>query len=343
MNIENLKKQIIEKLSKATNLKDLEIIGKEYLEEKRSISSSMKELGVKEKKELGVKLNELAKFLEEEITQKTKKIKLLEIKEKEENEFLDITLKGDNVKRGHIHPLSLAKKELEDIFTFLGFSIEEGPEVEDEWHNFDALNFPLNHPAREMQDTFFIKQNNRKELSQKEKLVLRTHTSNVQTRYMENHKPPIKIAVPGRVFRSEATDARHEVCFYQIEGLYVDKDVSVANLKAVLLRFLQEYFKDENVKIRLRPSFFPFVEPGFEVDMSCTVCNQKGCPVCSYEGWIEILGAGMVHQNVFKNCGLKDVTGFAFGVSVDRLAMMKYKIDNIRWFHSGDLRFLKQF
>ncbi|MDD4662019.1 MAG: phenylalanine--tRNA ligase subunit alpha [Candidatus Pacebacteria bacterium] len=346
MNIENLKKEILEKLEKSVNLKDLELLEKDYLGKKgiiRNISSSMKDLDVQAKKELGIKLNELNVFLEEKIDKKKKAIKTSETKEREEKEFLDITLPGDKVERGHIHPLSLAKKELEDIFTFLGFSVVEGPEVEDEWHNFDALNFPLDHPAREMQDTFFIKQGNRANLSQKEKFILRTHTSNVQTRYMETHKPPIKIAVPGRVFRSEATDARHEVCFYQIEGLYVDKNVSVANLKGILLRFLQEYFKDKNVKIRLRPSFFPFVEPGFEVDMSCTVCNQKGCSVCSGEGWLEILGAGMVHQNVFSSCGLKDVTGFAFGVSVDRLAMMKYKIDNIRWFHSGDLRFLKQF
>jgi len=348
MNIENLKKEALEKLEKSINIVDLENIEKEYLGKKgkiRELSSSMKDLKIEERKEFGVKLNEFSNFLKEKIELKKKAIKLLQLQEKEEMEFLDITFPGKKFKRGHIHPLSLAKKELEDIFTFLGFSIVEGPEIEDEWHNFDALNFPLNHPAREMQDTFFVKQKNREDLPQREKFILRTHTSNVQTRYMETHEPPIKIVVPGRVFRSEATDARHEVCFYQIEGLFVDEHVSVANLKAVLERFLQEYFRNMDVKIRLRPSYFPFVEPGFEVDMSCLVCDQKGCSVCGGEGWIEILGAGMVHPNVFKNCGLnpKNVTGFAFGVSVDRLAMMKYKIDDIRWFHSGDLRFLKQF
>lgn len=348
MTIENLKKEILEKLDKVNSRENLESIEKKYLGKKgaiRELSSSMKSLDLDEKKKLGFELNKLSDFLKEKIDLKKRAFKLIEIEEKEEMDFLDITFPGKKIKKGHIHPLSLAKKELEDIFKLLGFSVVEGPEIEDEWHNFDALNFPLNHPAREMQDTFFVLQKNREDLPQNEKLVLRTHTSNVQTRYMETHEPPIKIIVPGRVFRSETTDARHEVCFYQIEGLLVDKDVSVANLKAVLERFLQEYFRNMDVKIRLRPSYFPFVEPGFEIDMSCLVCNQKGCPVCSGEGWLEILGGGMVHPNVFKNCGLnpKNVTGFAFGVSVDRLAMMKYKIDDIRWFHSGDLRFLKQF
>lgn len=233
---------------------------------------------------------------------------------------------------------------MEDIFQLMGFSIIEGPDIEDEWHNFDALNFPENHPAREMQDTFFIKQKNKEILPNIEKLVLRTHTSNLQTRYMEKNNPPLKIIAPGRVYRSEATDASHEVCFYQIEGLLVDKNVSVANLKFTLEKFLQDFFKF-SVKVRLRPSFFPFVEPGFEVDMTCTICEGKGCSFCSQSGWIEILGAGMVHPNVLKNCGLNpnNWTGFAFGISIDRLAMMKYKIDDIRWFHKGDLRFLKQF
>ncbi|MDD3032379.1 MAG: phenylalanine--tRNA ligase subunit alpha [Candidatus Pacebacteria bacterium] len=348
MTIENLKNEALNKLDKVLNLEGLAIIEKEYLGKKgkiRELSSSMKGLSSEERKDLGVQLNELSNLLEEKILFKKKNFKLSEIRKKEEGDFLDITVPGKKIERGHIHPLSSTKKELEDIFALMGFSVIEGPEVEDEWHNFDALNFPLNHPAREMQDTFFIKQKERESLSQKEKFVLRTHTSNIQTRYMENHEPPIKIVAPGRVFRCEATDDRHEVCFYQIEGLYVDKNVSVANLKAVLERFLQEYFRDSKVKIRLRPSYFPFVEPGFEVDMSCLVCGQKGCSVCSGEGWLEILGGGMVHPNVFKNCGLnpKEVTGFAFGVSVDRLAMMKSRVDNIRWFHSGDLRFLKQF
>ncbi|MFA7141944.1 MAG: phenylalanine--tRNA ligase subunit alpha [Candidatus Paceibacterota bacterium] len=348
MNLAKLKKEVLEKLEKSINLTDLEKLEKEYLGKKgkiRDLSSSIKNLQKQEKKEFGQKLNKLYDSLKDKIELKKRAIKFVQIKEKEEKEFLDITVPAKKIERGHIHPLSLAKKELEDIFTLLGFSIVDGPEIEDEWHNFDALNFPLDHPAREMQDTFFIKQKNRSKLTQKQKFILRTHTSNVQTRYMEKNEPPIKIIVPGRVFRNEATDARHEVCFYQIEGLLVDKNISVANLKAVLERFLQDYFKNMDVQIRLRPSYFPFVEPGFEVDMSCLVCNQKGCSTCGGEGWIEILGAGMVHPNVFKNCGLnpKNVTGFAFGVSVDRLAMMKYKIDDIRWFHSGDLRFLKQF
>ncbi|MDD4358278.1 MAG: phenylalanine--tRNA ligase subunit alpha [Candidatus Pacebacteria bacterium] len=349
MKTENLKKEALEKLEQSKDLNDLENIEKEYLGKKgklRELSSKMKDLTGEERKELGAQINEALNFLEEKIELEKKAFKLEELKEKEEMESLDITFPGVKAfQRGHIHPLSIVKKEIEDIFTFLGFSIIQGPEIEDEWHNFDALNFPKDHPAREMQDTFFIKQKNREELDSREKYVLRTHTSNIQTRYMESHVPPFRIVAPGRVFRYEATDASHESCFYQIEGLLVDEHISVANLKAVLERFLQEFFRNLDVKIRLRPSYFPFVEPGFEVDMSCVVCNGKGCSICQGGGWIEILGAGMVHPNVFKNCGLdpQNLTGFAFGISIDRLAMMKYKIDHIKWFHSGDLRFLKQF
>ena len=350
MNIENLKKEALLKLDQAIDLKGLENIEKEYLGKKgkiRDLSLKMKDLTSEERKELGVKINELSNFLEDKVELKKRAFKLIELEKKEEMESLDITFPATRkFKRGHVHPLSIVKKEIEDIFTFLGFSIIDGPELEDEWHNFDALNIPENHPAREMQDTFFIKQKNRGDIqSNKEKYVLRTHTSNVQTRYMENHVPPFRVIAPGRVFRYEATDASHETCFNQVEGLLVDENISIANLKAVLERFLQEFFRNLDVRIRLRPSYFPFVEPGFEVDMSCVVCNGKGCPICSGGGWIEILGAGMVHPNVFKNCGLnpENLTGFAFGIAIDRLAMMKYKIDDIRWFHSGDMRFLKQF
>jgi len=345
MNIETIKKEIESRLDKVIDLKEIEKIEKECKTQLRKLSSSMKDLTREEKKELGVKINKIGKNIEEEIKKKKKAIKLEFLSKKEELEFLDISLPAKKIQRGHIHPLTKVKQEMEAIFQLMGFSIIEGPDVEDEWHNFDALNVPQNHPAREMQDTFFIKQKNRELLPNIEKLVLRTHTSNIQTRYMEKNNPPLKIIAPGRVYRYEATDASHEVCFYQIEGLLVDKDVSVANLKFTLEKFLQEFFRSSDIKIRLRPSFFPFVEPGFEIDMSCSICDGKGCSFCSQTGWIEILGAGMVHPNVLKNCGLNpnNWTGFAFGVSIDRLAMMKYKIDDIRWFHKGDLRFLKQF
>ena len=229
----------------------------------------------------------------------------------------------------------------------------EGPEVETERYNFDALNIPRNHPSRDMWDTFWLKPTNDKRLTTNDNrklsvvssgLLLRTHTSPVQIRYMEKHNPPIRIIAPGRTFRYEATDASHEFQFYQVEGLMVDKNVSVANFKAVIEEFFSRLFETK-VKTRLRPSYFPFVEPGFEVDISCLNCSQKGCSACKKAGWLEIAGAGMVHPSVFKAVGYnpKQVQGFAFGMGLDRIVMMKYKIPDIRLFHSGDLRFLKQF
>jgi phenylalanyl-tRNA synthetase alpha chain len=232
------------------------------------------------------------------------------------------------------------KREVEDIFERLGFSVVEGPEIETEKYNFDALNIPKDHPARDAWDTFWLK----KPEKEKDRLLLRTHTSPVQIRYMEKHNPPLRIVAPGRAFRYEATDASHEINFYQIEGLMVDKEVSVANFKAIIGRFLEMFFK-KSVKIRLRPSYFPFTEPSFEIDMSCLVCGGKGCSVCSQRGWLEMGGAGMVHPEVFKSAKLnpKNWQGFAFGLGLDRLTMMKYKIDDVRLLYSGDLRFLKQF
>jgi phenylalanyl-tRNA synthetase alpha chain len=231
----------------------------------------------------------------------------------------------------------LVKRKVEEIFQSLGFEVVEGPEIEDEWHNFDALNIPPGHPARDVLSlgkTFYLKKGG----------VMRSHTSSVQIRYMEKNQPPLKIVVPGKVFRAEATDVSHEIEFWQLEGLMVDKDVSVANFKAIVEEFFKRFFEKE-VKIRLRPSFFPFTEPSFEVDVSCVICGGKGCPVCKNSGWLESGGAGMVHPQVFKNCKLnpKEWQGFAFGMGLTRLAMLKYKIPDIRLFNSGDLRFLKQF
>jgi len=219
----------------------------------------------------------------------------------------------------------------------MGFSVVEGPEIENEWYNFDALNIPKDHPARDMWDTLYLKN---------PKLLLRTHTSPVQIRFMEKNQPPLRIIVPGRVFRHEATDASHEINFYHVEGLMVDKKgkVNAANFKAIIEEFFSRFFR-KRVEIRLRPSYFPFTEPSFEIDVSCPICNGRGCPACKNSGWVETLGAGMVHPNVIKNSGLdqKIWQGFAFGIGMDRLAMMKYKINDIRLFYSGDLRFLQQF
>jgi phenylalanyl-tRNA synthetase alpha chain len=233
----------------------------------------------------------------------------------------------------------MIQNELEDIFTSMGFEVADGPEVETEFYNFDALNMPKNHPARDMQDTFWLKG-----LHANERVAMRTQTSAVQVRYMEKHQPPFRIIVPGRIFRNEATDSTHEHTFHQFEALFVDKNINVGNFKFIAQEFFSRFFK-KDVKVRLRPSYFPFTEPSFEFDISCTMCGGKGCPGCKNAGWLEIGGAGMVNQFVFESAGYKrnEYQGFAWGFGIERLAMMKYKINDIRLFHGGDIRFIKQF
>ena len=256
------------------------------------------------------------------------------------NTKIDITAPGKKTETGKAHILSKTIREFEDIFTKMGFEIASGPEVQSEHYNFDTLNVPKNHPSRDMQDTFWVK-----DLVE---TVLRTHTSGVQTRYMDSHQPPIRIVAPGRVYRNEAIDATHEAQFHQIEGLMVGETVSLANLKATLLGFLREWFENENIGLRIRPGYFPFVEPGIEVDMTCHKCGgspEKTCNVCKGSGWIEIGGAGMVHPNVFKSVGIDDTKyqGWAFGFGIERMTMLKYGVDDIREFYDGDLPFLRQF
>ena len=252
-------------------------------------------------------------------------------------EFFDITAPGKKPIIGNLHPLTLIKRKVVEIFQAMGFSVIEGPEIETEWYNFDALNIPKDHPARDMWDTFWLK-------PESSKLLLRTHTSPVQIRFMEKNQPPLRIIVPGSVFRHEATDTRHEFQLYQIEGLMVDKEISVAHLKAILAEFFKKFF-GKNTAFRLGPDFFPFTEPSFNISVTCVICGGKGCNLCKNTGWLEMAGAGMVHPNVLKNSGLdpKEWRGWAFGFGLERLAMMKYKIDDIRLFRSGDLRFLQQF
>jgi phenylalanyl-tRNA synthetase alpha chain len=252
---------------------------------------------------------------------------------------IDVTLPGIGAEAGHLHPITRIEYEIEDIFVSMGFAVVDGPEVESEWYNFDALNFPPDHPARDMQDAFWLG-----EVWGKKKYLPRTHTSSVQVRYMEQHKPPFQIIIPGRIFRNEATDASHEHTFYQFECLVVGSDVSVANFKSVAETFFTAFFK-KATSVRLRPSFFPFTEPSFEFDISCQLCRGKGCSVCKGTGWLEIGGAGMVHQNVLEAAGYKrnQYQGFAWGFGLTRLAMMKYKISDIRLLMSGDLRFIRQF
>ena len=259
-----------------------------------------------------------------------------ELKIQTKGDWIDVTAPGKKPIVGHLHPLTQVRRNVEEIFQSMGFSVVEGPEVETEWYNFDALNIPKDHPARDLWDTFYLK--NKKNL-------LRTHTSSVQIRFMEKNFPPFRIISIGRVFRREATDANHEINFYQVEGLMVDKDVSIANFRAVVEEFFNRLFK-KNVQKRLRPSYFPFTEPSFEVDILCPWCEKnKSCDRCRGKKWIELMGAGMVHPNVFKAVNLdeKEWSGFAFGLGLDRLAMVLYGIDDIRLFYSGDLKFLNQF
>ncbi|MCD4680949.1 MAG: phenylalanine--tRNA ligase subunit alpha, partial [Bacteroidales bacterium] len=248
----------------------------------------------------------------------------------------DLSLPANFINLGSRHPLSITRNEIIQIFSRLGYTISRGPEIEDDWHNFTSLNFPVDHPARDMQDTFFIEKN--------PDISLRTHTSSVQVRVMENEKPPIRTISPGRVFRNEAISARAHCIFHQIEGLYIDKDVSFADLKQTLLYFSREMFGSDT-KIRLRPSYFPFTEPSAEMDISCNICSGKGCNICKYTGWVEILGCGMVDPNVLKNCNIDNdiYTGFAFGMGIERICMLKYQINDIRLFFENDIRFLNQF
>jgi len=345
MDIKNLKKQAQKELNLLVKIDDLKEFEKKYLGKKGKVTEllkSLKNLPQKERRLIGKEANELRDKLMLAIKAKKEEIKRNEIEEKEKQEWIDITVPAKKVEKGHLHPLTQVAEKVEEIFMSLGFSVIEGPEIENEWYNFDALNIPKDHPARDLWDTFWIKEPSTK--NQEPKLLLRTHTSPVQIHYMEKHKPPLRIISPGRIYRYEATDASHEINFYQVEGLMIDKDTSVANFYFIMEEFFKSFFGKET-KIRLRPSFFPFTEPSFEIDVLCSICKGKGCSVCSQRGWIEIAGAGMVHPNVLKAVKInpKNWQGFAFGMGLDRLAMMKYKINDIRLFYSSDLRFLKQF
>ena len=288
-----------------------------------------------QKKEMGIALNELknAAFA------KVEEFKNFVEEKMDAEDHHDLTLPADFAQRGSRHVLSVTMNEIAEIFARIGFTIEESVEIEDDWHLFSALNFPPDHPARDMQDTFFVQKE-----EGKMDVALRTHTSSVQVRVMETHKPPIRIIAPGRVFRNEAISARAHCIFHQVEGLYVDKKVTFADLKQTLLYFAKEMFGPET-QIRLRPSYFPFTEPSAEMDVSCNICGGKGCNICKGTGWLEILGCGMVDPNVLDACGIdsNEYTGFAFGMGVERMAMLKYQIRDLRLYFENDLRFLHQF
>jgi len=315
---------------------ELEVFRIKYLGSKgvlKDLYAELKDVPNDQKREIGQLINNLRQEVEE-IFAITKE-KLTATTEK--NNDFDYSRPGEDSNVGGHHPLSLVKREIIDIFSRIGFTVSEGPEIEDDWHNFSALNFPPEHPARDMQDTFFIQKG-------ENEIALRTHTSSVQVRVMESSKPPIRTISPGRVYRNEAISARAHCFFHQVEGLYIDKNVSFADLKQTLLFFAREMF-GEKAEIRLRPSYFPFTEPSAEVDVSCTLCNSKGCNVCKYTGWLEILGCGMVDPNVLDACGIdsNEFTGFAFGMGVERIAQLKYRVTDLRLYSENDLRFLKQF
>ncbi len=340
MDIKAIKKEAEKDIDSAKNLKELDDIFKKYLGKKGEITRilrSLKDLSEKQKKETGMLANKIKKELEINIKEKKYVLQSSDWLASKFQDIFDITVPSKKLLVGHLHPITIVRRKVEEIFQQMGFSVVEGPEVETEWYNFDALNIPKDHPARDAWDTLWLK-------PESQKLLLRTHTSPVQIRYMEKNQPPLRIIAPDRVFRHEATDASHDVQFYQLEGLMIGKDISAANFVAVIQEFFQRFFNKE-IKIRLRPSFFPFTEPSFEMDINCVNCQGKGCSVCKQTGWLETLGAGMVHPEVFKACGYnpKFWQGFAFGVGLDRLAMMKYKINDIRLFYSSDLRFLEQF
>jgi len=344
MELKNLQKKAEKEIDLAEDLKQLDDIYKTYLGKKGEITRilrSLKDLPQRQRKKTGELANKIKRGLELEITKKKYILQSADWLAGKLQAFFDITVPCKKPLTGHLHPITQNMRKVEEIFQQMGFSVIEGPEIETEWYNFDALNIPKDHPARDAWDTLWLK-------PQSQKLLLRTHTSPVQIRYMEKHQPPLKIIVPGRVFRHEATDASHDAQFYQLEGLMVGKDISVANFKAIMEEFFQRFF-NKKIKVRMRPGFFPFTEPSFEMDISCVNCQGKGCPVCKQTGWVETMGAGMVHPNVLKNSGLNPNPsvdgwqGFAFGIGLDRLVMLKYKINDIRLFYSSDLRFLEQF
>ena len=326
--------KLIEEAKDSATLQDIRV---KYLGKKGELTTilkGMKDLSKEERPVMGKLVNDVKKVVEEKLDEAVNKIKEEEKKKKLESEIIDITLPGKKNVIGKRHPLELTIERIKDIFISMGFSVEEGPEVELDYYNFEALNIPKNHPARSEQDTFYINDN----------VVLRTQTSGVQIRVMEKQKPPIKMISPGKVYRADSVDATHSPIFHQMEGLVVAKGVTFADLKGTLELFVKKMFGDK-VQTKFRPHHFPFTEPSAEMDATCFVCGGKGCNVCKGSGWIEMLGCGMVHPNVLRNCGIdpEEYSGFAFGFGIDRMVMLSYGLDDIRLLYESDMRFLNQF
>lgn len=320
----------------ASTAEELEDFRLKYLSKKGQINqlfAEFKNIPKEERKEVGRLMNDLKNAAQERFDILKN---MLEAENRSDKENQDLTRPVNQLELGSRHPISIVRNEITEIFSRIGFTVEEGPEIEDDWHNFSALNFPEEHPARDMQDTFFV--------GKDPDIALRTHTSSVQVRVMENNKPPIRIIAPGRVFRNEAISARAHCIFHQIEGLYIDENVSFVDLKQTLFYFAKEYF-GEDTAIRFRPSYFPFTEPSAEMDVTCNICGGKGCNVCKYTGWLEIMGCGMVDPNVLSASGIdpEKYSGFAFGMGIERIAMLRYRVNDLRLYFENDVRFLKQF
>ena len=332
--IENYKQEI--NAYEAANAEAVEAFRIKYLGTKgivKAVMGEMKNVPNEQKKQFGLVLNEFKIFTEEKFAS----LQAQTVNDQQESASnFDWSLPGDSFPVGTRHPLTIVRNEIVSIFKRLGFAVAEGPEIEDDWHNFGAMNLPEDHPARDMQDTFYINQN--------PAWLLRTHTSSVQARVMEKQKPPIRVICPGRVYRNETISARAHCFFHQVEGLYIDENVSFADLKQTLYFFVQEMFGKE-VKVRFRPSYFPFTEPSAEMDISCLICGGDGCNVCKHTGWVEILGSGMVHPKVLENFNIdpNKYTGFAFGMGIERVCQLKYRINDLRLYSQNDVRFLKQF
>lgn len=333
---QDIKGDFLAELEVCQDLASLDALRVRYLGRKGLITEELKRLSnlsPQDRPSAGKKLNELKNFIQEQIDKKQKHLEEIAIRDSLTKDFIDITVPGKYTPPGRPHPINQVLQEIIDIFTKMGFDVEEGPEIELDYYNFEALNIPKEHPARDMQDTFYVT----------EEVILRTQTSPVQVRVMEKKRPPLRFISPGKVYRCDS-DISHTPMFHQVEGLMVDRDITFAHLKGVLEAFLKAMFGPA-VPVRFRPSFFPFTEPSAEIDIGCIMCSSKGCRVCKDTGWLEVLGAGMVHPKVFENVGYdpQEFTGFAFGMGVERLTMLKYSITDIRLFFENDLRFLRQF
>ncbi len=335
--IDKLKDHIEEVKKFSTNkVEELDAFKNKFFSKKNGILTQFfkefKNIPNENKKEFGQVINNLKKSVEDKFTELKEKIE----EQNDQKVDIDLSLPGENLNLAGQHPITVVRREMLDIFEKIGFVTIDSPEIDDDFHNFTALNFPPEHPARDMQDTFFVEKN--------PDVVLRTHTSNGQTRFMEKHKPPFKVVIPGRTYRNEDISARAHFMFHQIEGLYVDENVSFIDLKQTLMYFAKEFF-GAKTKVRFRPSYFPFTEPSAEMDVSCSICEGKGCNICKNTGWLEILGSGMVNPNVLENVGIdsKKYSGYAFGMGIERIVMLKYGVEDIRLFFENDIRFLSQF